>query len=167
MNKSIILGIPCFSKENPHTTLYCMWYCDPHNTTHTHTRLRLQWWRIKIINGFHCHFLRPGDKTQPVLLMKSVQTKLITCSRGMKWIELSWGLSDSSRGIRGDGRTKGAHDYTKAKVGSGTSITNPYGLRGIWWCFPQDLPLGLPPVCEGHEFKIDLEDEVPLFHLPL
>ena len=27
--------------------------------------------------------------------------------------------------------------------------------------FPQDLPLGLPPVCEGHEFKIDLEDEVP------
>ena len=27
--------------------------------------------------------------------------------------------------------------------------------------FPQDLPLGLPPVREGHEFKIDLEDEVP------
>ena len=33
--------------------------------------------------------------------------------------------------------------------------------------FPQDLPLGLPPVCEGHEFKIDLEDEVPLVHHPL
>ena len=27
--------------------------------------------------------------------------------------------------------------------------------------FHQDLPLGLPPVREGHEFKIDLEDEVP------
>ena len=26
---------------------------------------------------------------------------------------------------------------------------------------PQDLPLGLPPLHEGHEFKIDLEDEVP------
>ena len=33
--------------------------------------------------------------------------------------------------------------------------------------FPQDLSLGLPPVCEGHEFKIDLEDEVPPIHCPL
>ena len=27
--------------------------------------------------------------------------------------------------------------------------------------FPQDLPLGLPPVRQGHEFRIDLEDDVP------
>ena len=27
--------------------------------------------------------------------------------------------------------------------------------------FPQDLPLGLPPVRQGHEFKIDSEDDVP------
>ena len=33
--------------------------------------------------------------------------------------------------------------------------------------FPQDLPLGLPPVREGHEFKIDLEDEVSPVHRPL
>ena len=33
--------------------------------------------------------------------------------------------------------------------------------------FPRDLPLGLPPVREGHEFKIDLEDEVPPVHRPL
>ncbi|MCV6577456.1 MAG: hypothetical protein OIF58_17165, partial [Cohaesibacter sp.] len=33
--------------------------------------------------------------------------------------------------------------------------------------FPQDLPLGLPPVREGHEFKIDLEDEVPPVHRSL
>ena len=26
--------------------------------------------------------------------------------------------------------------------------------------FPRDLPLGFPPVCQGHEFKIDLEDDV-------
>ena len=26
--------------------------------------------------------------------------------------------------------------------------------------FPQDLPLGLPPVRQGHEFRIDLEDDV-------
>ena len=33
--------------------------------------------------------------------------------------------------------------------------------------FPQDLPLGLPPARKGHEFKIDLEDEVPPIHCPL
>ena len=33
--------------------------------------------------------------------------------------------------------------------------------------FPQDLPLGLPPVHQGHEFKIDLEDDVPPVHRPL
>ena len=33
--------------------------------------------------------------------------------------------------------------------------------------FPQDLPLGLPPVCQGHEFRIDLEDDVPPVHRPL
>ena len=27
--------------------------------------------------------------------------------------------------------------------------------------FPQDLPLGLPLVRQGHDFKIDLEDDVP------
>ena len=34
--------------------------------------------------------------------------------------------------------------------------------------FPQDLPLGLLTVCEGHEFKRNLEDDVSLVHyLPL
>ena len=33
--------------------------------------------------------------------------------------------------------------------------------------FPQDLPLGLPLVRQGHEFRIDLEDDVPLVHRPL
>ena len=32
---------------------------------------------------------------------------------------------------------------------------------------PQDLPLLLPLVREGHKFKIDMEDEVPLVHRPL
>ena len=32
--------------------------------------------------------------------------------------------------------------------------------------FPQDLPLVLPLVHEGHEFKIDLEDELPPVHRP-
>ena len=33
--------------------------------------------------------------------------------------------------------------------------------------FPQDLPLGLPPVLQGLQFKNDLEDEVPPVHRPL
>ena len=72
------------------------------------------------------------------------------------------------RGIRGHGCTKGVHDYAEAKVGSGTSITNPCTvLEEYDDVFPQDLPLGLPPVREGHEFKINLEDDVPPVHRPL
>ena len=33
--------------------------------------------------------------------------------------------------------------------------------------FPDKLPVGLPPVRKGHEFKIDLEDDVPPVHRPL
>lgn len=33
--------------------------------------------------------------------------------------------------------------------------------------FPDELPVGLPPVHKGHQFKIDLEDGVPPVHRPL
>ena len=33
--------------------------------------------------------------------------------------------------------------------------------------FPDDLPPGLPPKRQGHEFKIELEDNVPPVHRPL
>ena len=33
--------------------------------------------------------------------------------------------------------------------------------------FPDELPVGLPPKRMGHEFKIDLEDDVPPVHRPL
>ena len=32
---------------------------------------------------------------------------------------------------------------------------------------PKDLPPRLPPICKGHEFKIDLEEDMPLVHRPL
>ena len=33
--------------------------------------------------------------------------------------------------------------------------------------FPSELPKGVPPIRMGHEFKIDLEDEIPAIHRPL
>ena len=33
--------------------------------------------------------------------------------------------------------------------------------------FPDELPVGLPPIRKGHQFKIDLEDDVPPVHRPL
>ena len=33
--------------------------------------------------------------------------------------------------------------------------------------FPKDLPLGLPPIRKGHEFKIELKDDAPPVHWPL
>ena len=33
--------------------------------------------------------------------------------------------------------------------------------------FPDDLPKGIPPIRRGFQFKIELEDNVPLVHRPL
>ena len=33
--------------------------------------------------------------------------------------------------------------------------------------FLKNLPPGLPPICKGHEFKIELEDDAPPMHRPL
>ena len=33
--------------------------------------------------------------------------------------------------------------------------------------FPKDSPPGLPPICKGNEFKIELEDDTPPVHQPL
>ena len=33
--------------------------------------------------------------------------------------------------------------------------------------FRKDLPSGLPLICMGHEFKIELEDETPPVHRPI
>ena len=30
--------------------------------------------------------------------------------------------------------------------------------------FPKDLPPGFLPICKGHEFKIELEDDAPQVH---
>ena len=30
--------------------------------------------------------------------------------------------------------------------------------------FPNDLPPRLPPICKGHEFKIELKDDAPPMH---
>ena len=54
------------------------------------------------------------------------------------------------------------------------------GAAHLWWedlpkeieavlkdfedIFPKDLPLGLPPICKGHEFKIELKDDTSLVH---
>ena len=33
--------------------------------------------------------------------------------------------------------------------------------------FLSDLPSGFPPMRQGHEFKIDLQDDMPLVHRPI
>ena len=71
------------------------------------------------------------------------------------------------RGIKGHGCTRGVHAYAKPKWDQALPSSICAVLEEFDDVFPYDLPLGLPPVHEGHEFKIDLEDEVPPVHCPL
>ena len=87
----------------------------------------------------------------------------------MRWNELSWGLSDWSK------RNQRAWMHQRSprlhKSQSGIRHFHYQFVRFLEELddvFPvRTLPLGLPQVREGHEFKKDLEDEVPPVHHPL
>ena len=152
MNKPMILGIPWLSKENPH----------------------IDWTQaMVVVNKDHQWISLPLAKplqSNPVHLANeiSVQVKPIKCSREKRWNELSWGLSDwleeESKGMDAPEESTPTQKpkWDQALPSSIRAVLEEYDD-----VFPQDLPLGLPPVREGHEFKIDLEDEVPPVHRPL
>ena len=109
----------------------------------------------------------PSKRTQPILLVKSMQHSLKGCSRGKGRNKLSWGLSDWSKRDLGDGSIGESVTTKKPKWYQ----TLPSQLHAVLEeyddVFLQDLPFGLSPMRQEHQFKIDLEDKVPLVHRSL
>ena len=151
MNKPMILGIPWLSKENPH----------------------IDWTQATVVvNKDHQWISLPLAKplqSDPVHLANEISgVKPIKCSREKRRNELSWGLSDwLQEELKGMDAPEESTTTQKPKRDQALPSSIRAVLEEFDDVFPQDLPLGLPPVREGHEFKIDLEDEVPPVHRPL
>ena len=118
MNKSMILGILWLSKENPH----------------------IDWTEIVVvINKDHQWILLPFAKPRqqnPVYFTKEISANQINHMLKRNQMDPAF-LGDypiGQRGIRGDGCTRGVHDYAEAKIGLCISIIYPCGPTEIWWC---------------------------------
>ena len=152
MNKSMILGIPWLTKENPHI-----------------------------------------DWTQPAVVVKQGQEwvllPLAKSKRSEDTVHLANQISANQvKKLLKKKETAGAflgfirqvNEETTVMDVSGESSTTetskwdtslPEEIRKVLEefddVFPQDLPLGRPPVRQGHQFRIELEDNVPPVHRPL
>ena len=72
--------------------------------------------------------LAKSQQQDPVHLATEISATRLDKMLKKKEVERAFlGLSDWSKRIRGDGNTGGVHDYTEAKVGSGTTFLYPCG----------------------------------------
>ena len=152
MNKQMILGIPWLSKENPH----------------------IDWTQAAVV-------MKKGQDWISLPLAKSQQQDPVHLATEISATRLDKMLKrkEVERAFLGIIRTLVKEDPEGMETLEESMTTQkpkwdqalPSHIREVLEefddVFPQDLPLGLPPVRQGHEFKIDLEDDVPPVHRPL
>ena len=151
MNKPMILGIPWLSKENPH----------------------IDWTQATVVvNKDHQWISLPLAKplqSNPVHLANEISAS--QANQMLKRKEVERAFLGIIRLVEEESKGMDAPEESTTTQKPKWDQALPSSIRAVLEefddVFPQDLPLGLPPVREGHEFKIDLEDEVPPVHRPL
>ena len=151
MNKPMILGIPWLSKENPHID----WAQATVVVNKDHQWISLPLAKPLQSNPVHLANEISASQANQMLKRKEVERAFLGIIRLVE--EESKGMDAPE-----ESTTTQKPKWDRALPSSIRAVLEEYDD-----VFPQDLPLGLPPVREGHEFKIDLEDEVPPVHRPL
>ena len=151
MNKQMILGIPWLSKENPH----------------------IDWTQAAVVmkkgQDWISLPLAKSQQQDPVHLATEISATRL--DKMLKRKEVERAFLGIIRLVKEDpeGMETPEESMTTQKPKWDQAL--PSHIRAVLEefddVFPQDLPLGLPPVRQGHEFKIDLEDDVPPVHRPL
>ena len=151
MNKPMILGIPWLSKENPHID----WTQATVVVNKDHQWISLPLAKPLQSNPVHLANKISASQANQMLKKKEVERAFLGIIRLVE---------QESKGMDApeESTTTQKPKWDRALPSSIRAVLEEYDD-----VFPQDLPLGLPPVREGHEFKIDLEDEVPPVHRPL
>ena len=151
MNKPMILGIPWLSKENPHID----WTQATVVVNKDHRWISLPLAKPLQSNPVHLANEISANQANQMLKSKEVERAFLGIIRLVE--EESKGMDAPEESV-----TTQTPKWDQALPSSIRAVLEEFDD-----VFPQDLPLGLPPVREGHEFKIDLEDEVPPVHRPL
>ena len=151
MNKPMILGISWLSKENPHID----WTQATVVVNQDHRWISLPLAKPSQSNPVHLANESSAAQANQMLKSKEVERAFLGIIRLVK--EESKGMDAPEESM-----TTQKPKWDQALPSSIRAVLEEFDD-----VFPQDLPLGLPPVREGHEFKIDLEDEAPPVHRPL
>ena len=152
LHKPIILGIPWLKKENPHinwTQEVVVVKKDRDWITLPLTQREegLQLAGVNMVSAKEMSRILVKEKGQAFLgLIRAVHDKDVPLEGDVKKPD-----SDSSKSVP----SKNLPECVKAVLDKFSDV------------FPADLPKGTPPVREGHDFKIELEDETPPVHRPL
>ena len=154
MNKQMILGIPWLSKENPHIDWAQGAITVRHGQRWISLPLAKPLKRTDEDEEAHLDYLISKNSLGSMMNSKMMTGAFLGYIREAE-VEESVVLQ-----AQGDAVEKPKWDQAL-----------PADVRAVLVefddVFPQELPQGLPPVRQGHEFKIDLEDDQPPANRPL
>ena len=150
LQKPMILGIPWLQKENPH----------------------IDWTQGTVVVKFRHEWIQ-----LPLSGRKQVPSEETVAMVSAKQISRLFKRKQATKAFIGFVRKVEESTEHKEESLSNLSSTQllredvPESIKAILKeykdVFPDDLPVGLPPKRQGHEFKIDLEDNNPPVHRPL
>ena len=150
LRKPMILGIPWLRKVNP----------------------QINWTQETVVVRQGCGWIplplaRPKEKEELVSMVSAKQmSRSLKRSKERAFLGFIRMAKDNGQDdVVGTGNVKSDLDSHLSTLDLPAPIAEV--LREFSDVFPEDLPTGLPPVRKGHEFKIDLEDDVPPIHRPL
>ena len=150
LQKPMILGIPWLSKVNPHIN----W-----TTGAVVVRKDHEWIQLPLVQS------KDGPSVDSVAMVSAMQM-----SRMLKRKQVTQAFVGFVREVKEE---EADEKVSKSDLNSAHLQREdlPDSIKAVLKefedVFPEDLPIGQPPVRKGHEFKIELEDDVPPVHRPL
>ena len=148
LHKPILLGIPWLQKENPH----------------------INWAQEVVVvkkdgNWITLPLIEREDGSQLVgvnMVSAKEMSRILSKGKGQAFLGLLRTVKETDV-LPDGGVTKPDYDSSKENLPKCVKAV----LDDFCDVFPADLPKETPPVREGHEFKIELDDETPPVHRPL
>ena len=152
LHKPILLGIPWLQKENPHID----WAQEV-----VVVKKDSDWITLPLTER------EDGSQLVGVNMVSAKEmSRILSKGKGQAFLGLLRTVEETDV-LPDGGVTKLDSDSSKKKAPQNLPECVKAVLADFCDVFPADLPKETPPVREGHEFKIELDDDTPPVHRPL